>query len=387
MRCNGHQFAQCAGRQAGVAVQREHIANVVCQPKRGGERQKAVHVAGCQQAQQLLQLAAFALPAQPALLGFTPAARPVNEQKTRWAARWCRIACIQCRQPGQSILQQTGVARLYGAGRIDPVGQQGKLGLVFAVGQPVKFKLLDQRLAGRRRSQQRWNDDQNAVLGRNAPREIKARQGPHLERLGHQAMHKGRSRLRGGPGHQENSQQGLPSVPFGMVRCHPQHQQRRQGDDGDVDRQSPLAPVDALHRTFRWHAQRAFKLAPAIAHQVIACSALYGVGAHAVRHILGGSDNRLCGFAFCFLAAPRQLFHGAGDLLAREFAFLAKTGQLPQHLQRQADRLDQIHPVHLADHAQRGDDVANRLVGRHLRVLAFQHQCMAVGAMLFDPLH
>ena len=175
-------------------------------------------------------------------------------------------------------------------------------------------------------------------------------------------------------------------MPFGMVRCHRQ-QQRRQGDDGDVNRQSPLAPVDALHRTFRWHAQRAFKLAPAIAHQVIACSALYGVGAHAVRHILGGSDNRLCGFAFCFLAAPRQLFHGAGDLLAREFAFLAKTGQLPQHLQRQADRLDQIHPVHLADHAQRGDDVANRLVGRHLRVLAFQHQCMAVGAMLFDPLH
>ena len=180
VRCNGHQFAQGAGRQARVAVQRDDIANAVCQPQRRSQWQKAVHVAGRQQAQQLLQLAAFALPAEPALLGFTPVARPVNEQKTRWAARWCRIACIQCRQPGQCFLQQTGVASLYGAGRIDPVGQQGKLGLVFAVGQPVKFKLLDQRLGGRCRGQQRWNDDQNAVLGRNAHREIEPRQGLHF---------------------------------------------------------------------------------------------------------------------------------------------------------------------------------------------------------------
>ena len=172
-----------------------------------------------------------------------------------------------------------------------------------------------------------------------------------------------------------------------MAQCQQHQQQRRKGNHGDINRQSPPAPVDALRGAFRWQAKRSFQLTPAIANQVKTGGSLYRVCAQAVGHRLGCGDNRLSRFPFCFLTDPRQLFNGPGDLLAREFAFLAKAGQLPQHLQGQAYRLYQVDPVNLADQAQGGDDVADCQVGRHLGALAFKHQRMSIGTMLFDPLH
>ena len=187
----GHQFAQCAGRQAGIAVQRDHITDTVRQPRRCCQRHEALHAAGGKQAQQLLQLAALALPAQPALLGFAPAARPVDQQEAWWRTSSYWIVCIERRQLGQRILYQARIAGQRVTRRVDPVCQQCELRFIFAVGQPVKFKLPNQFPAGRRGAQQRGNDDQNPVFRRNAIRKAEAGQWLHLERLGNQTVHKG----------------------------------------------------------------------------------------------------------------------------------------------------------------------------------------------------
>jgi hypothetical protein len=75
------------------------------------------------------------------------------------------------------------------------------------------------------------------------------------------------------------------------------------------------------------------------------------------------------------------------DLLARALAFIGEAGQLAQHAQRAAHGLDQVAPLDLADHAQRGDDVADREVGRGLRVLRLADQRRPVGAVLLGPAH
>ena len=384
---NGDQLPQRAGRQAGIAVQRDHVADAFGQPQGRGQRQEAFHAAGGQQAHQLLKLAALAFPAEPALLGFAPAARTVNQQEPRRAACGCWVACVQRFQPGQRIVQQAGVARQAGLGRIDPVGEQGKLGFAFPIGQPVKLQLLQQFAAGLRGSEQRRDHHQHPVFRRNAGRKAEARQRLDLERLGNQAVHESRSGLKSGTGQQEKRDQGLPALPVGMARCQHHHHQRRQRNAADVQAQPPAAPVQALPGALRRHAQVGFQAGTAIAHQVKACCSLCGVRRQIAGRRLGRRYHRLGHLMLGFSAVARQLLHGPGDLLARAFAFVCKAGQVPQHLQGPADGLDQLDPVNLANHAQGGDDVANRQVGRDLSALAFQHQRMAVRAVFLDPAH
>ena len=384
---NGDQLAQRARRQAGIAVQRDHVADALGQPQGRSQRQEAFHAAGGQQAHQLLKLAALAFPAEPALLGLAPAARPVNQQEARRSARACRIACVQRFQPGQRIVQQAGVSGQAGVGRIDPVGEQGKLGFAFPIGQPVKLQLLQQFVAGLRGCEQRRDHHQHPVLRRNAGRKAQARQRLDLQRLGNQAVHKSRSGLESRTGQQEKRHQGLPAVPVGMARGQCHHHQRRQRDAADVQAQPPPAPVQALPGALRRHAQVSFQSGSAVAHQVKACGSLGGVCCQVGRHRLGRRHHCLGHLLLGFSAVARQLLHGPGDLLSRAFAFAGKAGQVPQHLQGAADGLDQLDPVNLANRAQRGDDVANRQVGRDLGALAFQHQRMAIGAVFLDPAH
>ena len=168
MGCHSDQFAQRARRQAGIAVKGDDITDAFGKLQPGGQGGETLHAASDEQSQQLLQLAALALPAEPAPLGFAPAARAMYQEESRariW--RGC-ITCIQCRQPGQRVLEHGRIAGQAGAGRVNPVCQQGKLRLFFPVGKPVPFQPLYQFLVGSRGRQQGRDDHHYTVLGRDA---------------------------------------------------------------------------------------------------------------------------------------------------------------------------------------------------------------------------
>jgi hypothetical protein len=128
-------------------------------------------------------------------------------------------------------------------------------------------------------------------------------------------------------------------------------------------------------------AQRGFQQRPARAYQVVAG----GARDQGVVWLARGGQHGLGDGALGFAGLLRQPFHGARDLLARDFAFARKARQPAQHLQRMADGLYQLHPLNLADEPQRGDDVADGQVGGHLGGLAFADHAQGIAAVLRGP--
>ncbi|MDQ0570006.1 hypothetical protein QFZ42_001840 [Variovorax paradoxus] len=178
-----------------------------------------------------------------------------------------------------------------------------------------------------------------------------------------------------------------------------QQQRGAEEDETHVDGQAPAAMAArgaSWARGARGRARRPVRLQrrdqrePALTEEVVAGGAVgaVGLGAGFIGRRGGGQrDHGLRHFAFGPLGAARHLLHRMCDLLAREFALVRKVRQFAQHAQRAAHRFDEVAPLDLADHAQRRDDVADREVGRGLRVLRVTDQCRAVGAMLLGPAH
>ena len=141
-----HQFTQATRRQFGVGVQREQVSHV-----RGAARgfakikERRARAVG-QLSHQLLQLAAFALPAHPALFRAAVAARAMQHNKTGCAQSrgTVRVALVELMDTGHGVRQQTGIRRIMFFSGIYPVGQQGKLGLGFRIGQIVQVQAVDQ---------------------------------------------------------------------------------------------------------------------------------------------------------------------------------------------------------------------------------------------------
>ena len=96
--------------------------------------------------------------------------------------------------------------------------------------------------------------------------------------------------------------------------------------------------------------------------------------------------DRLCNAAFRQADIPRDFLHRLGNLLTRTFAVTCKAGQLLEHAQRTAHRLNQFNPFDLTNQAQAVDDVADCQVGCNLGRLAFFNEGQTVGAMLGCPL-
>ena len=176
------QFTQAAGGQLGVAVERDDVGRArrrlrreaqVDEWRRGGRRR-----IGREPVDQLLQLAALALPADPALLGLAEAAAPVQQQKARGCARCGRVACVQRLHCGHGRRKQrrVGVGVLgIGIGR---VGEQRELRVRFQVSQVMTLELARERLDALHAAHQGRHDDQHPVFGRDAVAQRQARQAP-----------------------------------------------------------------------------------------------------------------------------------------------------------------------------------------------------------------
>ena len=373
-----HQFAQSAARQAGVAVQREDEPDAGLQPQLRRQRLQAFPAPRGQCPHQQLQLAALALPPQPAPLCFAPLARPVDQQVAGRGALRRAIARVECVHLRQRIGQQRRVGVQTGRVGIEPVGQQGELRLRFAIGEPVAFQLHQQQAGRGRRSQHGRDHDQHGASWRDALGEIQPWQQLHLQRFGEQPVHQRRGSFTGWPGQQEQEQDACRSLQVDAVRGQPQQHGAAECNGAEVQRQACAAAPLAGRRQLHCGRQDA----AAVADQVVAGGALHRRPA---AGLCDGHDG-LRDLKFSAAALARELLHRARGLLTRELALAGEAGELAQHPQRVADRLDQVVPVQLADHPQRRDDVAYGEVGGDLRGLAFHHQRRAVLAVLLHPL-
>ena len=145
VRSDTYQRAQPPWRQLGVAVQRQDVAGAGRRLRQLAEVCERFGVAFDEGDNQLLELAALAFPADPALLADAEPARPMQQQKARRVTEGAGMTRIEFadrlpRQRQQGVV----VGRVLGLS-VGPVAQQRELGVAFRIGQVMKQQAARER--------------------------------------------------------------------------------------------------------------------------------------------------------------------------------------------------------------------------------------------------
>jgi hypothetical protein len=133
----------------------------------GERRRRAVGEHG----EELLELAALALPADPALLALGEAALAVQHDEARRLVRGHRVERVDALDGVHRGVEQGGVIGPRFAVRIGPVGEQGELHAALRIGEVMKLQLVRERRAVARAGQHRRDNDHGPVLGRDSVQE------------------------------------------------------------------------------------------------------------------------------------------------------------------------------------------------------------------------
>ena len=244
MRHLADQAADRVARQLRVGVERDDVANV-------GRREAVApadrHESGvgraAQQPVQLVQLAALALPADPAPFAFVPDA-PAMEQQEAVAARRRAVALVE---PGDALRcsrEESGVALEVLGRSIGPVGEQREMQIAFRAGEVMDFQPLDLLLDRRVRRQQRRHRDERAQMRGHAVAQLQGRQERRAEAERHGAVDQRDRRIDGGDRAQEpRASQPCPAEPSCASEKQRQREGRRRQHDGGriaADAESPV---------------------------------------------------------------------------------------------------------------------------------------------------
>ena len=376
---DAHQLAQAAGGKLRVAVERDDVRRVRRDARGLAQVEERTGVTGGQRGDQLLQLAALALPAEPALFGAAEAPHAVQQDEARCLALGGGVAIVELADlcdGGFEKLVVTGDAGCIGIG---PVAQQGELRMALRVGEVVQLQVVRQRAGGRFAAQQARDHHHHPVRRRDAFGQRQARQVVRSHRLADQAVDHRHHRLGGREQHQHDAQHGQPERHAGQLGRVAQQQpgDARQGHQraAEVERQGPaMQHVEGHGR--RCFAQiqgpqqggAAWAVEPMAGHggcRVDAFGALFQVE-QGLRHVCFGAA-----------AAPGQLLDAMQRLVTREGVLGGEDGRGEHEPHQRVAAGHDVGPVGVADGAQRGHGVAHAqvvggLVGRLLRALAGQ---------------
>ena len=358
MRGDAHQLTQRAWRQHRVAVERDDVGRAwrracvraqVHERALGGARQ---------QRHQLLQLAALALPADPALFAHRPLALPVQQQEARHRAR---VACGQRHDGGVGLRQQRCVGVRALAVGVGKVGEQGKLRMGFAIGQVMAFQALHQGLHGVAVTQHRRQHDQHAVFDRDAVGQCQAWQPARWHRFADQAVQRGEHGLAGRPQRQRRAQRPRQRRQVGRGDG---HETPGQADRARHQGRQPEGQCDARpggRCEPRPETERAAQRLQARPLQPVAQAALRRQQPAAVGQQRFGRQRQqdLGHGLLAAAAAPRQSFDGVQRLVLRVVAFGSKGWPVEQAAHQRAGLRDQAAPIGAAQQLQRADGVAD----------------------------
>ena len=322
---HGHQRAQLARGQVGVAVQCQQVASAGCQAGGGAQVQEWAGLVRGQGGHQLLQFAALAFPAHPGLLGGTVLACPVQQQKTGRAIGRCRMVAVQVLDAfaggGQAVVVAIGLS----SRGVGPVGQQCKLGIGLVAGQVVQQQAVQQLACGGIVAQHGGYHHQHPFIGWNAMVQRKPGQVHGPDRLAdepveqrHHGLGGGQAQCQGGQHAQAHGRPrppcrphraAMPDQPGHPRACGPQQCQQIDRHARQPPQCTPRAGGAALH------AQLLLESGPARPTEPMPGQRLGATG-------LGHLCQQLMGYpGFTPAGLVRQPFNGMQGLVAGHIVF------------------------------------------------------------------
>ena len=242
VRRHAHQLTQSPGRQLGVAVKCQHILRVGRHAGFIAQIQKRPDRALRQRRHQQFELAALALPTDPAGFSVTESAAPVQQDEARHRATrpdfrggarilsvfgFQRVARVEFTDLLQRSGQQGSIGCRVRCVSIGPVGQQRKLRVALRVGKVMQLQAMHQITDGSGACQHAWNHHHHTVLKWNAVGQRQAGQVPGPRRFADQAVNDGYHSLRGWEHHQRPCQQAPTAgtgQAAGVMQQEPGHQ-------------------------------------------------------------------------------------------------------------------------------------------------------------------
>ena len=185
MRDGPHEAPHRAPGQPRIGIEGDHVPHVRRWNRRGSA---AGHDAGrlrpLEEGVELAQLAALALPADPAALGLVPAPAPVEEQESRAAPRRLAVSLIEAVDGRRRSRQELVVAGNMLRRGVEPVREQGEPHVAVAVGEVVHLEAADLGLGLGLAGEEHRHDDERSQRRRHASVEVEPRQRLRAEQVG-----------------------------------------------------------------------------------------------------------------------------------------------------------------------------------------------------------
>ena len=136
------QLARHAARQPRVAVERDAVLDLR-QDGQIADRHGEARVGGAaQQAVELLDLAALALPSHPQPFALVPLAQAVKQEEAVGAA--VRVPCVERGDAGARGLEDLRVVRQRLGRRVEKVAEDGEMDVRVDVAERLHFEVRDQ---------------------------------------------------------------------------------------------------------------------------------------------------------------------------------------------------------------------------------------------------
>ena len=186
MRDDADEGARRLARQAGVGVQGDAVAHAGQQIQLSHHEVEARVGRAAQQAIELLELAAFALPAHERPLARIPQARAVQEEEPPAGDR--RMTGVELFDPRRRRRDDRRVARHLRLRSIGEVAQDREVDVGVGIAQGEHLEVLDHLFDAGDVLEQRRNDDERARRRRNARGGVDSRQAARRHQPRDQAL-------------------------------------------------------------------------------------------------------------------------------------------------------------------------------------------------------
>ena len=368
-----HRFAG----QAGVGIQRDHVANT-CRCAGGDSPclDEAGVLRASQQPVQLDELAALALPAHPALFARVPDAMAMQQQEAV-ASIAGTVALVELRDALRRFSEQFLVAPdMFGRG-IAPIREQGEMQGASGAGEVMDFQPL--HLLGNCGFADEQGGDHNhgPHRRRNSVAQFQGRQELSAEARGDRPVDDGHGQVLRREEAQQCQQEEPRIAHAGGADGHQRQRQNEPRHDGDgcdiaVD---PTGPHQDRGPSSQGCPASQFLLEglPAACQQMISwvCMAWTQAGTSA-----RGCDGAVRDIQLRPPRMAREFLDGAAVEIARCEIHAPEGAARCQHLVHEAHTLDHLIPVEIGDEAQAGDDVAHTEIGSTLGPMEILHEAI-----------
>ncbi len=341
--------------QERVGVEGDHVADPPGHRRHASRDRRECRVARArEQAVELVELPALALPAHPLALARVPEALAVQQEETRAGGRRGAVARVETRDAVDGGGEEPIVLRPRLGGRVSPVRQEGEMEVSVRVGQEVDLQTADLFVDVRLAREQDGHHHQRPQALRHAVVKVEARERSRPEHRHHGAIDE-RDREVGGRDDGEGCQQDQGAeTGAGHVRDEERqreeqgrhHRNRRdiaRGRAGPEGAQEPSLGRNAV-------ADRLFKERSPLGDQVVAgiLGTLHRTGAGPRRGRDGSlrSGNGQPGdLELGAVGAPGEVLDRVTVLITRREVHGAEPGVGPEHVIDQADALEEVSPV------------------------------------------